>query len=210
MSVYEQTKIALAKAEELGGKNSLNCIAELDPTALEQAKELDARSGAEMPAFWGTPVLVKDNIDVKGMPTTAGTKALSDNYPKENFPSTCRPSKNGAYLVLNSWGTKWGENGYFWMSYEDSQVEYNTIGFTSVEDISENLVASEIIVTDIETGSTLDNGAIPKGTKIKMNVYVQATNEISGEEIEVKLRDRESDFTSLITLCPSELLTLTL
>ena len=40
MSIYEQTKIALAKAEELGGKNGLNCIAELDSTALEQAKEI--------------------------------------------------------------------------------------------------------------------------------------------------------------------------
>lgn len=76
MSVYEQTKIALAKAEELGGKNGLNCIAELDPTALEQAKELDARSEAGASGFWGTPILIKDNIDVKGLHTTAGSLRL--------------------------------------------------------------------------------------------------------------------------------------
>ena len=39
-----------------------------------------------------------------------------DNYPKENFGT--QPSENGAWLVKNSWDTDWGDNGYFWMSYE--------------------------------------------------------------------------------------------
>ena len=99
MSIYEQTKIALAKAEELGGKNGLNCIAELDPTAREQAKELDARSEARASDFWGTPVLIKDNIDVKGLHTTAGSLALEDNIAVEDAPIIRNLRKNGAVIL---------------------------------------------------------------------------------------------------------------
>lgn len=51
-----------------------------------------------------------------------------DNYAVENFNSECRPSSKGAYIALNSWGSYWGENGIFYISYEDVLVESQMSG----------------------------------------------------------------------------------
>ena len=43
-----------------------------------------------------------------------------DKYPKENFINT--PPGNGAFIAQNSWGSKWGDKGYFYVSYYDKYV----------------------------------------------------------------------------------------
>lgn len=56
-----------------------------------------------------------------------------DNFAKENFPEDCRPKSNGAYIALNSWGEWWGNNGMFFISYEDFRVESDMSGIDNAE-----------------------------------------------------------------------------
>ena len=64
-----------------------------------------------------------------------------DNYDKNNFTAKnnngeiVKPTSNGAYLILNSYGEDSFESGYQWVSYEDSRVESDLNGYTNVDQI---------------------------------------------------------------------------
>jgi len=84
---------------------SLNAILRLVPDALEQADALDAhfqRTGTLVGPLHGIPVLIKDNYDLQGLPTTAGSLSLEGwSAPRDAF-QVQRLRAAGAVLLAKS------------------------------------------------------------------------------------------------------------
>lgn len=89
----------LARAEQL---KDLNAFIVLDRAgAIAAARQVDAlrRSGAALPALAGLPIVVKDNINTRNLPTTAGTAALRNVRPSANAPTLQKLIDAGAIVL---------------------------------------------------------------------------------------------------------------
>ncbi|NNM35101.1 MAG: amidase, partial [Gemmatimonadetes bacterium] len=83
---------------------ALNAILQLNPDALAEARALDQERALRGPRspLHGIPVLVKDNFDVAGLPTTGGSVALQDLVPHEDSWLVARMRDAGAIVLAKT------------------------------------------------------------------------------------------------------------
>jgi indoleacetamide hydrolase len=89
----------LARAEAL---KDLNAFISLNSAgALAAARAIDAMraAGSVLPALAGLPIVVKDNINTRDLPTTGGTLALRNVQAKANAPSLQKLLDAGAIVL---------------------------------------------------------------------------------------------------------------
>ena len=108
-------KSYLRRIEEIDGK--LNSIIEVNPKALELAKKADndRKNRKKKGHLHGIPIVIKDNIDTKSMPTTAGSLALVDApLPKKDAFVVGMLEASGAIILaktnLSEWANFRSEN----------------------------------------------------------------------------------------------------
>ncbi|WP_339278730.1 amidase family protein [Paenibacillus sp. FSL W8-1187] len=83
----------------------LNAVSSLNPNALKLAAAADAAVKADpskAAGMFGIPVLIKDNIgtdDADGMPTTAGSIALANNFVADDSYVAAQLKKSGAIIL---------------------------------------------------------------------------------------------------------------
>ena len=85
----------------------LHAVITVSPTAHADAVAADAarRSGDHRPLL-GIPIIVKDNIDTTGMPTTAGSWALAGSTPTDAFIAQ-RLKAAGAIIIAKANLSEW-------------------------------------------------------------------------------------------------------
>ena len=88
---------------------TLQAVISLSPNAAADARALDAerRAGRVRGPLHGIPVLLKDNIETRDLPTTAGSLALSDNLTGRDAPMAARLREAGAILIGKTNLSEW-------------------------------------------------------------------------------------------------------
>ncbi|GAB6106252.1 lectin like domain-containing protein [Fusibacter bizertensis] len=74
-----------------------------------------------------------------------------DHYSKDNF--TDAPDHDGAFIAQNSFGNSWGNNGFFYVSYEDVHIMDYVYALTDITKVSSNKKSFESYYYDT-TGVT--------------------------------------------------------
>lgn len=95
-------KLYLDRIEAYDSK--YNAIIAINENAIAEAKkcDLEYKEKDRSNILWCMPIIVKDNIDVKGMATTVGAKALKDSIPNNDSYVVSKLKEKGMIILAKS------------------------------------------------------------------------------------------------------------
>ena len=95
LSLFYLTRIYLIEFDQ---ESYLNSIISINKNILREAKSKDKIKNNKIYSLHGIPILLKDNIGFKGLPTTAGAHSLKNNFTDD--ASIVKQLKDSGALIL--------------------------------------------------------------------------------------------------------------
>ena len=95
LSLFYLTRIYLIEFDQ---ESYLNSIISINKNILREAKSKDKIKNNNIYSLHGIPILLKDNIGFKGLPTTAGAHSLKNNFTDD--ASIVKQLKDSGALIL--------------------------------------------------------------------------------------------------------------
>src|SRR5262244_1519100 len=105
LSVRQLVQMYLDRIEAYDKKGpAINAIISVNSHALEEADQLDAKFKAScfVGPLHGIPIIIKDQADAKGMPTTLGSVLFRNYYPDRDAFVVEKLKKAGAIILAKS------------------------------------------------------------------------------------------------------------
>ncbi|WP_407421576.1 C1 family peptidase [Methanobrevibacter sp.] len=141
----------------------------------------------ENPAYYNEETYGYYNYEITESNHVACIVGWDDTYPKENFVET--PPGDGAFIIKNSWGTEWGDEGYFYISYYD--ISFATDDFSMTFDMKNNndydkLYQHEIVYKDYSNHT------------YAMNKFVAQENLMIAAVASLNVASKSYDFSILV------------
>lgn len=162
---------------------------------MEAIKEALMNYGGVQTAFYADPEFENPiTKDYYYTGSSNGNHAVTivgwdDTYSRYKFNTT--PSRDGAWLVKNSWGPTWGDKGgYFYVSYDDTRFAkgwVNAVYFTQPNGTSDNIYQYDPL------GYTNDFGFM-KDTAYAANVFTASSKDQVLNQVGIWLTSTDSSY----------------
>src|SRR5207237_7886727 len=108
------TSAALSRAKARPDLNAFITLDEAGAAKAAQAFDAGRKKGAACKPLGGVPIVIKDNIEVAGLPSSAGTPALKGFVPRKDAPVAAKLRAAGAIIIgkTNMHELAFGISGY--------------------------------------------------------------------------------------------------
>jgi amidase len=123
------------------GPFGLHSVITVAPDAMQQARAMDrARANGDDRPLLGVPILVKDIIDTKDMPTTGGSSVFDGYQPTEDAWQVAKLREAGALILGKSNLAEFANDGHYspsafgqvWNAFDPSRSAIGSSGGSSV------------------------------------------------------------------------------